>query len=54
MTRFGRILIVLLALVSPNLLRAEETDETPKKKIEFPSPDGRFAFRYSGSKSEKF
>ena len=52
MIQFGRILIVLLALVSPNLLRAEETDETPKKKIEFPSPDGRFAFRYSGSKSE--
>ena len=52
MMQFGRILIVLLALVSPNLLRAEETDETPKKKIEFPSPDGRFAFRYSGSKSE--
>ncbi|MEY2512381.1 MAG: hypothetical protein QOE26_3144 [Verrucomicrobiota bacterium] len=52
MMQFGRTLIVLLALVSPNLLRAEETDETPKKKIEFPSPDGRFAFRYSGSKSE--
>ena len=52
MMQFGRIFIVLLALVSPNLLRAEETDETPKKKIEFPSPDGRFAFRYSGGKSE--
>jgi hypothetical protein len=52
MMQFGRILIVLLALVSPHLLRAEETDDAPKKKIEFPSPDGRFAFRYSGSKSE--
>jgi hypothetical protein len=52
MMQFRRILIVLLALVSPNLLRAEETDDAPKKKIEFPSPDGRFAFRYSGSKSE--
>ena len=52
MMQFGRILIVLLALVSPNLLRAEETDDAPKKKIEFPSPDGRFAFRYSGSKEE--
>jgi hypothetical protein len=50
--QFGRILIVLLALVSPNLLRAEETDAPPKKKIEFPSPDGKFAFRYSGDKSE--
>jgi hypothetical protein len=52
MMQFGRILIVLLALVSPNLLRAEETDAPPKKKIEFPSPDGKFAFRYSGDKSE--
>jgi hypothetical protein len=52
MMQFGRILIVLLALVSPNLLRAEETDAPPKKKIEFPSPDGKFAFRYSGGKSE--
>jgi hypothetical protein len=52
MMQFGRILIVLLALVSPHLLRAEETDDAPKKKIEFPSPDGRFAFRYSGGKSE--
>jgi hypothetical protein len=52
MMQFGRILIVLLALVSPNLLRAEETDAPPKKKIEFLSPDGKFAFRYSGGKSE--
>jgi hypothetical protein len=53
MTRFRIILIVSLALVSrAGLLRAEETDEPPKKKIEFPSPDGKFAFRYSGSKSE--
>jgi len=52
MMQFGRILIVLLAFVSPNLLRAEETDNARKKTIEFPSPDGRFAFRYSGGKSE--
>ena len=31
MIQFGRILIVLLALVSPNLLRAEETDDARKK-----------------------
>jgi hypothetical protein len=54
MTLFGKILIILLVLVSrPYLLRAEETAETPKKTIEFPSPDGRFAFRYSGGKSEE-
>jgi len=52
MMQFRRILIVLLALVSPHLLRAQETDDARKKKIEFPSPDGRFAFRYSGDKSE--
>ena len=52
MTQFSRILIVLLLFVSPDLVRAEETDETPKKTIQFPSPDGKFAFRYSGSKSE--
>ena len=52
MTQFRKILIALLVVVTPNAIRAEETDETPKKKIEFPSPDGRFAFRYSGDKSE--
>ena len=49
----GRLLIALLLVASPNVVRAEETDDTPKKKIEFPSPDGKFAFRYSGSKSEE-
>ena len=53
MKQFGGILIVLLVLVSPAAVRGEETDETPKKTIEFPSPDGRFAFRYSGGKSEE-
>jgi hypothetical protein len=49
----GKLLITLLVLLSPTLLCAEETDETPKKKtIEFPSPDGKFAFRYSGGESE--
>jgi hypothetical protein len=53
MTRFGTFLIVLLVLVSrPGLVRAEEKDEAPKKTIEFPSPDGRFAFRYGGSAAE--
>jgi len=52
MTKLGKILIALLVLASPNVLRAEKTDDKPKKKIEFPSPDGKFAFRYSGDKSE--
>jgi hypothetical protein len=53
MTQFGRIFIVFMALVSTGLVRGEETEDTPKKTIEFPSPDGRFAFRYSGEKSEE-
>lgn len=53
MKQFRRILIALLLLAGPNVLRAEETEDKPKKKIEFPSPDGRFAFRYSGDKSEE-
>ena len=53
MTQLGKYLIALLVLVSPSVLRAEETEDTPKKTIEFPSPDGRFAFRYSGGKSEE-
>jgi hypothetical protein len=53
MARFGKILILLLLLLGgPSLVWAEETDAPPKKKIEFPSPDGKFAFRYSGDKSE--
>jgi hypothetical protein len=53
MKQFRRILIALLVLVIPNLVRGQETEATPKKKIEFPSPDGKFAFRYSGGKSEE-
>jgi hypothetical protein len=53
MTQFGRIFIVLMAFVSTGWVRGEETEDTPKKTIEFPSPDGRFAFRYSGDKSEE-
>jgi len=53
MTQFVRILIALLVLVSrPDLVRGEETDDARKKTLQFPSPDGRFAFRYSGGKSE--
>ncbi|MFL6590064.1 MAG: hypothetical protein ACJ8M4_07825 [Chthoniobacterales bacterium] len=54
MTHRRIILTLMLVLVSrSDLLRAEGTDEKPtKKKIEFPSPDGKFAFRYSGSKEE--
>jgi hypothetical protein len=53
MTLLTRILIVSLIFVSRvDLLRAEETEDTPKKTPEFPSPDGRFAFRYGGSASE--
>jgi hypothetical protein len=54
MPQFVRILVVLLVLVTrPDVVRAEDTEDTPKKTIEFPSPDGRFAFRYSGDKSEE-
>src|SRR4051812_47825729 len=52
MTHFGKILIALLVVVSPSAIRGEDTEDTPKKTIEFPSPDGKFAFRYSGDKSE--
>lgn len=52
MMPFRKIVIALLVLASPNLIRAEETDEAAKKAIEFPSPDGKYAFRYSGSESE--
>jgi hypothetical protein len=52
MTQFRKILIALLVVVTPNAIRAKESDEAPKKTIEFPSPDGKFAFRYSGDKSE--
>lgn len=53
MTKLARILIALgLLLGGPSLVRGEETEDTPKKTIEFPSPDGRFAFRYGGSTAE--
>jgi hypothetical protein len=54
MTQFGRILIVLLVLVSlPDLVRGEETAEAAKKTVEFPSPDGQFAFRYTGTSEDE-
>lgn len=52
MKQFQKVLIALLLLLGPTVGRAEETNDAPKKTIEFPSPDGRFAFRYSGDKSE--
>jgi hypothetical protein len=52
MTQFGRILVALLVLLSSADVVGGK--ETPKKTIEFPSPDGKFAFRYTGaSKDEK-
>ena len=51
MTHIRKILVALLVLASPNIVRAEDTDDAPKKTIEFPSPNGKFAFRY-GKKSE--
>jgi hypothetical protein len=54
MTHIRILLIVLLVLVSrSDRVRAEETDEAPKKTIEFPSPDGKFAFRYSGKSEDE-
>jgi hypothetical protein len=53
MTQLARTLIALgLLLGGSALVRAEETEDAPKKTIEFPSPDGRFAFRYGGSAAE--
>jgi hypothetical protein len=52
-TTFPGIVIALLILASPSVLGAEDSEDTPKKTIEFPSPDGRFVFRYSGEKSEE-
>jgi hypothetical protein len=52
MTQLPKILIALLVLLIANVVRGEETDDTPKKTIEFPSPDGQYAFRYSGGESE--
>lgn len=53
MKQFQRIVIALLLLASPNVVHAEETDDTPKKTIEFPSPDGQFAFRYTGQSEDE-
>jgi len=55
MTQLQRTLILLSILVTcPNPLCGQETEEGTKKTIEAPSPDGQFAFRYTGeSDSEK-
>src|SRR5215813_2142017 len=55
MTHLQRSLIVLSILVTCSYpVCGEETEEETKKTIEAPSPDGQFAFRYTGeSESEK-
>jgi hypothetical protein len=55
MAHLQRILIVLSILVTcSHLVCGEETEEETKKIFEAPSPDGQFAFRYTGeSDSEK-
>jgi hypothetical protein len=55
MTQLQRTLIVLSILVTcSHLLCGEEAEEGTKKTIEAHSPDGQFAFRYTGeSDSEK-
>ena len=52
MNDLRKILIPVLALVTLSVLRAEDTEEKAKKGIQFPSPDGGYAFRY-GKNSEK-
>src|SRR6516165_5050242 len=55
MTHLQRTLILLSILVTcSNPLCGQETEEGTKKTIEASSPDGQFAFRYTGeSDSEK-
>jgi hypothetical protein len=55
MTHLQTTLIVLSILVTcSHPLCGEEKEEGTKKTIEAPSPDGQFAFRYTGeSESEK-
>jgi len=55
MTHLQRSLITLSILVTCSYpVCGEETEEETKKTIEAPSPDGQFAFRYTGeSDSEK-
>lgn len=47
--RRGLLVLTLIALCLP-VVRGEEEDDagSKKNKIEYPSPDGRFTFRYSG------
>jgi hypothetical protein len=55
MTQLQSSLIILSILVTcSHLVCGEEAEEGTKKTIEAPSPDGQFAFRYTGeSDSEK-
>ncbi len=49
MTHLQRTLTVLSILVTcSQAICGQETSEGTKKKIEAPSPDGQFAFRYTG------
>ena len=46
--RTGLFVVALMTLTLP-VVRSQDDEESPNKnKIEYPSPDGRFAFRYSG------
>src|SRR6266566_1376041 len=55
MTHLQRTLIVLSILVPcSHPVCGEDTEQGTKKTVEAPSPDGQFAFRYTGeSDSEK-
>ncbi|MEY2493952.1 MAG: hypothetical protein QOJ45_444 [Verrucomicrobiota bacterium] len=54
MTHLQRSLIVLSILVTGSrLVCGEETEEGTKKGIEAPSPDGQFAFRYTGESDDE-
>lgn len=49
MTRLRRRLLVLsILLICSHPICGQETEEETKNKIEAPSPDGQFAFRYAG------
>jgi hypothetical protein len=54
MTHLQRTLIVLSILVTcSRAVCGQETSEVTKKKIEAPSPDGQFAFRYTGDSNSE-
>jgi hypothetical protein len=54
MMQLQKILLALSFLVITfPVVCGEETEEETKKTIEYPSPDGKFAFRYSGESEEE-